>query len=184
MRLFAALPVSGAAREELAGVIERLSREAWPVRWARPEGLHLTVKFLGEVPPEREPSIAQALAGAVTGMTPLPLAAREFGGFPTLERARVLWCGYDAEPALELLVDRVERAFEALGFAVEGRPFRAHVTLGRVREGGRLPAAGVTELDALRPTADFTAEALVLYQSVSAPGGPRYTPRLTLPFGG
>ncbi len=182
-RLFVALPVSGAAREELAAVIAGLQDRGWPVRWARPDGLHLTLKYLGEVPAEREPEIVRALAPAVRGMTALPLAAREIGGFPTLERARVLWCGYDAEPALELLVDRVERALEALGFAVEGRPFRAHVTLGRLREGAQLPPAASTELDAMTPTADFVANGLVLYESVAAAGGSRYAPRVTLPFG-
>lgn len=183
MRLFVALPVTGAAREELAGVISGRREGAWPVRWARPEGLHLTLKFLGEVPPEREREIAAGLAPTVRGMSSLPLVAREFGGFPTLERARVLWCGYDAEPALELLVDRVERALAALGFPVEGRPFRAHVTLGRLRDRAHLTAAAIAELESMTPSADFVADALVLYESVSAAGGPRYTPRVTLPFG-
>jgi 2'-5' RNA ligase len=85
---------------------------------------------------------------------------------------------------VELLVDRVERACATLGFAVEGRPFRPHVTLGRVREGSTLPAAAVRLLEQGElPAVSFVSDRLVLYESQPGPGGSRYTVRATFPLG-
>lgn len=174
MRLFAALPLGGAAAREVGSALAEWSAAGWPVRWVRPEGLHATVKFFGAVAPDRVESVAEMLAAAARGTGPLTLAATEYGAFPSLERARVVWAGYQPEPALELLVHRVEQGAESLGFPVEGRAFRPHVTVGRLKDGARLPAAAVHGLEARALTAPLEATALVLYQSVTGPGGVRY----------
>jgi 2'-5' RNA ligase len=92
----------------------------------------------------------------------------------------VLWLGLEGPPALELLQDRLERAGEAIGFPPEGRPFRPHVTLGRVREGHRVPPNALEEYEVER--LPLLAEELVLYESLLSSQGPRYEPRLTLPL--
>ncbi len=111
-----------------------------PVNWVRSDGLHLTLKFLGEVPAEQEPELEGALvqaAGTETvgegagGRRTIPLAIGGFGVFPDQRRPRVVWVGVAPEPALELLQHRVEQAFTPLGFPTEGRPFMPHLTLGR-----------------------------------------------------
>ena len=174
MRLFAALPVTGDARTELERKLTAFRRTAWPVKWVGEGGLHLTLKFLGEVEPERLGAIRAALDGAVRGTPALHFTPTELGAFPSLPRARVLWAGYHTEPALEMLVHRVEQATDRLGFPGEGRPFRAHITLGRVREGGRLPQEGLGALEREALTAGFTAHRLVLYQSRPGPVGTTY----------
>jgi 2'-5' RNA ligase len=100
------------------------------------EGVHLTLKFLGEVASEREDELAAALAraagdAATDGARPLTLVVRGFGAFPAARRPRVVWAGIEPEPALELLQHRVEREMGPLGFPTEARPFRPHLTLGR-----------------------------------------------------
>ncbi len=183
MRLFAALPVGGEAAAELERLLEEFRRLEWPVRWVRNNGLHLTVKFLGEVGVDRVNRVRETLAAAASGTPALPFAPGELGAFPNLTRPKVLWAGYESETALELLVHRVEQGTEALGFPVEGRPFRPHVTLGRLREGATLPpnAAARVEQQALR--ASFVAERLVLFESKAAPDGPVYSVVDSYPLG-
>ena len=184
MRLFAAIPVTGTAEEALRDLVSRYRSQDWPVKWVRPDGLHLTVKFLGPVESAGVPAIEAALAGASAGTPRLPFSLRELGAFPGFGRARVIWAGLESDAALELMVDRVERACAALGFPVEGRPFRPHVTLGRVREGRRLPEAAIATLEgAALPPAEFLADRLVLLESRPGPGGSVYATLATFPLG-
>jgi 2'-5' RNA ligase len=143
-------------------------------------GLHISLKFFGEVPPGRLEVIEEAVRAAVPGTGALPLRLAEIGAFPGERRARVIWVGLDAPPALELLQDRLERRAEAIGFPPEGNPFRPHVTLARVREGHRLPAGALESLRGRYDAVAFLASELVLYESVLGRAGPRYEPRLTL----
>jgi len=183
MRLFVAIPVVEPAHSEVAGLLAHLRENGWPVRWVREEGIHLTLKFFGEVAPERFDVIEEAVRIAGRGTDPLPLRLAGLGGFPTDTRPRVLWVGIEAPPALELLQDRLERGGEAIGFPPEGVPFQPHITLGRVREGHRIPVADIERLGGrLQPT-PFLATELVLYESVLTPRGPRYESRLTIRLG-
>ena len=181
MRLVAAIPLPPQAREEVAGLLEQLRQRNLPVRWVGDEGLHLTLKFYGDVTPERLEVIEEAVRSAAEGGEPLALRLTELGAFPSPSRARVLWLGIDAPPALELLQDRIERRSDAIGFAPEGAPFRPHVTLGRVREGQRVRLDQME--DAGYERIPFLATALVLFESVRGGGRPRYEPRLALELG-
>ncbi len=183
MRLFAALPVAGDATPELTGLLREYERMDWPVRWVDSEGLHLTVKFFGEVRPGLVPEIEMVLRQASRGVAPISLAPRELGAFPGFTTAKVLWAGYEAEGTLELLVHRVEQGAEALGFPVEGRPFRPHVTLGRVRDGRGLPHAAIDVLESRTLLHGFVADRLVLYESVTGPARAAYTPLVTISLG-
>ena len=183
MRLFAAVPLPSPARDEVAGMLERLRARELPVRWVAGEGLHLTLKFYGEVAPERLDVIAEAVREAGVGAEALPLRLTELGAFPGPGRARVLWVGIEAPPALELLQDRLERRSEAIGFPPEGVPFRPHVTLGRVREGHRCRLAEVEAAAGDYEQLPFLATDLVLYESVPAKGRPRYESRLRVELG-
>jgi 2'-5' RNA ligase len=183
MRLFVAIPVGEPALGALGRLLDRYRRTGWPVKWVGRDGLHLTLKFLGQVEEERVAEIGQVLREAVAGTPILSFSLTELGAFPTLHRPRVLWVGLEAEPALELLVNRLEQRFEPLGFAKEGRPFRPHVTLGRIREGRQLPPEWLRAWETQPPQAAFTAPTLVLFESRLSPAGARYFPRLTLPLG-
>jgi len=183
MRLFAAVPVSDPAREQILRLLGKLRDAAWPVRWVHDEGLHMTLKFFGEVAPERLDVIAEALRYAARGTEALPLELGELGAFPSRVRPRILWVGVQAPAALELLQDRIERGCEAIGFPPEGAPFQPHITLGRVREGQRLPPGGLDDQAEGFDRVSFVARELVLYESMLTTSGPRYEARLTLDFG-
>lgn len=183
MRLFVAIEATGDVAGELTGVLERWRGEEWPVTWVRSEGLHLTLKFLGEVSEARYPAVVEAVGTAVRGTPPLTFTLTEVGAFPAVHRARILWAGLESDAALELLVHRLEQGCAALGFPVEGRTYRPHVTLGRVREGQRLSSSAVQAIDQARlePVSCLATEVL-LYQSHPGPGGSRYEVRATFPL--
>jgi 2'-5' RNA ligase len=102
--------------------------------------VHLTLKFLGNVPAEQIASICQALEHAARDMAPFTVGAQSLGCFPNTSRPRILWMGLDdPQQALSSLQQQVEAALQALGFAPETRPFRPHLTLARFQEGRRVP---------------------------------------------
>lgn len=180
MRLFAALPIAEPARGEIAKLLARLRELGWPLRLVHDQGVHLTMKFFGEVPPARLEVIEEAVRAAAPGTGALAMQLAGLDAFPSRGRPRIVWLGLDAPPALELLQDRLERRAEAIGFPPEGVPFRPHVTLARVREGHRLPPGALESLDGQYEPVSFLASELVLYESVMERGGPRYQPRLAL----
>lgn len=173
MRLFAGIPVPHPALSHVAAILQDMQARAWPVRWVRPEGLHLTLKFFGSVPEATAKALVPALASASDGRGPIPLTCTILGSFPPGKRAKVIWLGVDGPGALELLQDAVERACVPLGFPVEGRPFNPHITLGRVKDGDMLPAHALESVKA-EPDIPFLAEELVLFQSHPGRGGSVY----------
>jgi 2'-5' RNA ligase len=183
MRLFAAVPVPDPAREQILKLLSRLREGGWPVRWVNDEGLHMTLKFFGEVASDRLDVIGEALRYAADGAGIQSLKLGELGAFPTRSRPRILWVGVDGPPTLELLQDRIERGSEAIGFPPEGAPFKPHVTLGRVREGQRLPPGGLDDYADGFEQVPFLAHELVLFESLLTTSGPRYESRLRLDLG-
>lgn len=178
MRLFVAVPLPAPALAETGRVLRSLEALGWPVRWVRPDGMHLTLKFFGEVTTDRVEPIEELVHSATRGMRPMELATMGGGAFPTRQRPRVLRLELSAPPELELLQDRLERRATEIGFAPEGRPFRPHLTLGRVREGERLPPGAIERLEAVPHGAPFHADRVVLFESTLTPAGPSYRVRV------
>lgn len=177
MRLFVAVPLPAAAQAEAGRLLRSLSELEWPVRWVREDGLHVSLKFFGEVTSDRVESIEEVVQFATRGLKAIAMVPQGAGGFPTRQHPRVLRLELAAGADLELLQDRLERGGEKIGFAPEGRPFRPHVTLGRVREGHRLPPGAMDHLEGLKVGAPFFAERVVLFESRLTPAGPEYGPR-------
>ena len=177
MRLFVGIPLPPPAQAEVAAILRRLRAREWPVRWVRDKGLHLTIKFFGETTTDRVDAIVEMLNFATEGLHPLTLVLSAGGAAPSVRQPRVIYLGIDSEPALELLQDRVERGAERLGFPPEGRPFRPHLTLGRVREGHRMPEGWQADLEAIPASEAFMADRVVLFESELTPAGPTYAIR-------
>jgi 2'-5' RNA ligase len=184
MRVFAAIPLSEAALAAVGAVRDRLQAQEWPVRWVGDRGLHLTVRFYGEIHEDMVDGLGNSLADAVGRMDPLSIELGSLGVFPTRRRPRVIWMGVAAPPALELLYDRVERAAMTQGHPAAQGTYRPHVTLGRVQRGAVLAASAVDALDRVDDTVGFLADQLVLYRSRSEQGGARYDPLRIIPFEG
>jgi 2'-5' RNA ligase len=178
VRLFVAVPLPPAAVEEAGALLRDLRGRDWPVRWVRDDGLHLTLKFFGEVTSDRVESIEELVQRATRGMRPIEMTFQSGGAFPSRQRPRVLRVEIEAAPGLELLQDRLETGAAEIGFPPEGRPFRPHLTLGRVREGHRLPAGAMDVLESIRHGTPFLAERVVLFESRLTPEGPAYGARV------
>ena len=163
-------------RQGLWDAIEPVRERSLPVKWVPPEGLHLTLKFLGEVDEVSEPGLRAALGQVAGDAGPVSLHIEGFGVFPDFRRPRIVWAGVEPEPALELLQHRVEQVFAALGFPTEARLFRPHITLGRAGREAR--ARDFTGLEAALTTLTFVDTALVadldLMQSTLQSGGAVY----------
>lgn len=186
VRLFVAVNLPDVLRRSLWTASEPLRAVGYPIRWVQLEGLHLTLKFLGEVTASREAEIIAALQSAVRGAKPFSLALDGLGAFPTAARPRVLWIGCEAAPPLELLQHRIERAFAEIGFPVEGRPFHPHLTVGRARRDARPRDFAELErtLAALEVHGDLLVSAVDLMESVLGRGGARYSRRHVVELGG
>lgn len=176
MRLFLALNLPPDVRQALWEAAGPVRANAFPVAWVRPEGIHMTLKFLGEVADEREATIRAALAQSSAGARALSLSVEGFGVFPHFAGPRVIWAGVNGEPALELLRHRTEQEFAAIDFPIDGHPFRPHLTLGRARRSARpRDFAGLEEaLAGLSYEATVAVETVDLMQSATRPAGTEY----------
>ena len=188
MRCFVALDLPDDVRAALERTQASLRREAprADLRWVAPAGLHVTLKFLGEVPEDALAPVADAVRATAAAHAAITLALAGLGGFPSLARPRVLWAGIPTGVAeVGRLAAALERVLEPLGFPPENRPFRGHVTIARVRSPrglGRIRAA----IEAA-PDVDFgswTANEVILFRSHLRPTGAEYEALATLPLAG
>lgn len=179
MRVFLAINFPPALRNRVWTAAAALREGGYPVKWVAEDLIHLTVKFLGEVLPERLSAVEHALRDAVAGSRTFELPLGTFGAFPNATRPRVVWVGCEPVPALEILQDRVERAMEGVGYPVEGKPFRPHLTLGRVRKTAeRRDWRGFHEaLDAIEYYDVATVSSVDIMESTLRAQGPQYRVR-------
>lgn len=134
MRLFLAINLPDDVRQAIGReVAAPLQRVAPGLSWVRDAALHLTVKFLGEQPPELVPRIVDALRRVGERNKAIEVEIGGVGAFPNFRRPRVVWIGVSPDPKLELLHHDVESACEELGLPLDGKPFRPHLTLARVK---------------------------------------------------
>lgn len=178
LRAFIACGIAEAVRDRLRELHGRLCRLEASVKWVRPESMHLTLRFLGNIGPEQVDLVDEALAGAVAGIRPVSIEVRGFGLFPSEKRPRVIWLGLSrGGPELAALFERLERELIARGFGPADKPFSPHLTLGRVKS----PRGLERTLEALAREAEqgfggFVADRVTLFQSRLRPEGALYTP--------
>jgi len=181
LRLFVAVELPPEVREALAGLQKGMRPRCGPgVRWTRPEGIHLTLKFLGDVTQAEVARLEKALGRAALGQVVFELSLGSTGFFPNPHRPRVLWTGLEGETErLKALARRVEEELSPLGFHTEGRPFTPHLTLARLGE--RLGSAQREAFDSTvqsapwRPGHPFAVDGLSLVRSHLNPAGAVYT---------
>lgn len=183
MRLFVAIPLPDATRDQVAALVTGWQPQAWPMRWVAPRSLHLTLRFLGDVEPGTVGAIADVLDGAVPGAGPIELVSQAVEFSPSRSRARVLWMAMEPVAHLELLAHRLEQGLAGFaGREAEG-PFRPHVTLARVRRGARVPRDAQGQVQQAVLPGACLAERVVLYQSELDGGPPRYFERHAVALG-
>jgi len=186
VRAFFAVELGESARRAAAEAAAELRRrdERGAVRFTRPESLHVTLRFLGDVARERLASLVAHVAKETAGVAPFELRLGPLLAFPTARRPRVLAAAVVPGEPLARAAAAVERGCVAAGFAPEARPFHGHLTLGRVKRGPR--HAGPPRFDdvAVPDHEPTPVRDAVLFASELHRDGARYTPLERVPFGG
>jgi RNA 2',3'-cyclic 3'-phosphodiesterase len=191
IRVFVAIELNEAVQSALREVQAHL-KKAVPrgsVRWVQPEGIHLTLKFLGDIPPAQVPEISEALLRAGTNVAPFTITVEGRGCFPDTRRPNVIWVAITEKTgALARLQKAVETEISPLGYPPEGRAFRPHLTLGRTnRDAGidKLHQVGAAvEASVVEVLGTVEARSLCLIRSELRPGGAVYTRLAEAPLGG
>jgi 2'-5' RNA ligase len=179
VRAFVALELDDGARKGLETLMSSLRPRIPGARWVRPEGIHLTLRFLGDTPPDRIERLKTPLASAASACDPTEARIGGLGTFPGPGRPpRVLWVGIQLPPSILALQQACEEAAAAVGFPPEDRPFQGHLTLARFRERVSRPALPPVDLGATG------LETLALFRSELGAGGAVYTPIFRFPLGG
>ena len=181
IRSFIAIELPEEAKKGLARLRRELERNEHKfVKWVDPQGIHLTLKFLGNIPSKRVTEITEAMKKVAQGISPFHLEISGLGVFPGLKQARVFWVGVGGElDRLSGLQQNIDSALAALGFAREERPFVPHLTLARIREGASAPEK--RSFGELVGSATFEdkypieVEAVRLMRSQLTPAGAIYT---------
>ncbi|MBU4372018.1 MAG: RNA 2',3'-cyclic phosphodiesterase [Proteobacteria bacterium] len=187
IRAFLALDPPEEILREIGRIQDRLRKLIHgELRWVRPEGIHLTLKFFGDVPENAVADISAVAGPAAAAVGSFELAIGGTGVFPDPRRPRVVWLGMNGDAErLVTFQQALERALREVGFPPEERPFRPHLTLGRIKSPKGL--TGLTEALEKEKTYTaglFTASVLSLFQSELTPRGAVYTRLAVYPFTG
>jgi RNA 2',3'-cyclic 3'-phosphodiesterase len=183
MRIFLAVFPPAEVQRAAFGVVEALRRPGDGVSWVKPENLHYTLRFLGEVGEDGARRAAEAAIEAATQSRAFTAALGGLGAFPDPRRARVIWIGMSmGSEALVALARDLDRALAQRGFGKPDKPFSTHLTLGRVRE----PRSDWTEALAGQhpadPAACFSVDRICVVESQLNPRGSIYTVRAEAPL--
>jgi RNA 2',3'-cyclic 3'-phosphodiesterase len=177
MRTFIAIDITPQIRERLVVFMEQTRSSLPGARWVRPEGMHITLKFLGEITSDQKEQIEYALPAIKS--QPFQIAIHGLGFFPNARSPRVFWTGIEAADALSTLAAAVDEALAPLGFQKEKQAYNPHLTLARFNpetKSSTLAASAKSLLERTRP--DFgtmTANEFFLYQSKLSPRGATYS---------
>jgi 2'-5' RNA ligase len=181
IRSFIAIELPEEAKQGLARLRKELERDEHKfVKWVEPQGIHLTLKFLGNIPSKQVTELTEAVEEATQRISPFHLEISGLGAFPSLRQARVFWVGIGGEmDKLSKLQQNIDSALAALGFAKEERSFMPHLTLARIRQGtsplerrsfGELAGSTIFE-----DKYDIKVEAISLMRSQMTPAGSIYS---------
>jgi 2'-5' RNA ligase len=177
VRLFLAINLTPEVRHTIAEAAAPLKAIAPELSWVKEDKIHLTVKFLGEQPEEMAAKVTEAMRSVGTRNRTIDVEIGGVGAFPNFRRPRVVWIGVTPDPKLELLHHDVESACESLGLPVDGKPFRPHLTLARVKSRATDPRALRDLASAAKEVAyveEVVIDAVDLMESELTTSGSRY----------
>jgi len=188
VRAFIAIDVPSAARQIMAGAIRELADQVpGSVRWVEPQGIHLTLKFLGDIPAQDTADILAALKSPVQQVPAFSLQLAGLGMFPNARRPRVVWAGVDGQlEALANLQQCVEGVLSEMNYATERQTFSPHLTLGRVRErispGARRRIIQTMSSASIQTSDPWLVEEIRLFRTTLTPQGSIHTSMGVVPM--
>lgn len=178
MRCFIAVRISNDQRDRIASLIDDFRHEDVRVKWVKPQNLHVTLKFLGEVDEKNLPNMFDALEKSLTSYKEFDFSMKGLGCFPNRRRPRVFWVGIEEgiEP-LRILAREIDRTMTDFGFKPEKRGFSAHLTIGRVKDDRGIEVLTNRFDDVKFETDSCTIDEIIFYQSILKREGPTYIPQ-------
>jgi len=178
VRCFVALELPEEVKSFVFAFVSELRQKIKDAKWVSIQGMHLTLKFLGDVPSGAIPAVAKALEQPLAVPEPIQLKVQGLGCFPHMKRPRVIWLGItDSQSALQSLVQKIEDALVPLGFPRETRSFKPHLTLARMRDARDLSKDLELIMQSQKATGpSFSIKSAVLFESVLKPQGAQYHP--------
>jgi 2'-5' RNA ligase len=184
MRTFIAIELPEKIKEEIAQLQAPLKKTGAFVSWVKPGNIHVTLKFLGEVPEEKIDQVYSATEKAAGGIKGFSMSLKGTGGFPNLRRPRVIWVGTGSGgEELSRLAERMEQEMEKIGFPKENRRFSPHFTIGRVKSPKNIEGlAGKVESIEFQ-TGEIPVTEVVVMKSQLHPAGAIYTRMKKVPLG-
>jgi len=176
MRLFIAISLNSQLQQELTELQEKF-RVRKGIRWVKPQNIHLTLNFLGEVDEQRIPLIKEVMQRATRGVFPFLLSFGGLGAFPNLKAPRVIWLGLKSEKEVVSLQQRLEKELSRIGFSPEKRKFQPHLTLGRVKflENKKEFVKRMQESEQASLSSKLRVDKIELIESKLTPQGPIYS---------
>jgi len=187
IRAFLAIELPEDILQAMSRLQEKLKREiSGRISWTKPQGQHLTLKFFGDITAEDIKNICAAVENRIVSGSSLNLKIEKMGVFPDARRPQVLWCGVTGDvEKLSVLQKQLDSDFASIGFPKEDRPFRAHLTLGRIKESRGLSgiSEALTKHNAFA-AGEFGCKELILFQSRLLQQGAVYTKLAEFPLKG
>lgn len=183
VRAFLAVPLAPPLQQEIARLQQELSKDLPGIRWTRPDTVHLTIRFFGDVTTDALENIQASMLSVKLRQKAFPVDVLGLGTFPDRRRPRVAWLGLTPAEPLRNLQQACEEELGRHGFATESRPFAPHLTIGRFRERGP-DLTSLLGRYAQRSLGRLPVARLVLFESRLLPGGARHTPLFTVPLAG
>lgn len=176
IRAFIAVDLPKQIKMEIDKMITGFRQINSGIRWVKAANLHLTLRFLGNIPEESVPSLAEGIMGNVEGLKRFDMSLSGLGGFPNLRRPRVIWVGTgNGTEKLKALASDVEKAAIDSGFGKADKPFSSHLTIGRVK----YPKGLDSLLERIEKTEynskAFDISEVIIFKSDLSPAGPKYT---------
>ena len=178
MRTFIAVELPEEIRTILSNIQDELKQARADVKWVKPENIHLTLKFLGEIEEDKVLKIQSTLNQIASKNSGFNLCLSSLGSFPKLQYPRVIWIGVENDQPIQEIAETLEKELLKIGLPAETRPFSSHITLGRVRSGLNRKAL-IEKLEFLNKNlcssrTEFKVLSLTLFKSTLTPQGPIY----------
>jgi len=178
IRAFIAIPLNPKIQRTIERIQDHLSKNNNNVNWVKPENIHITLKFLGDINTEQINSVKQALANLCQNTRPFKVELSRLGAFPHIDRPRTLWVGViDSKQQLSRIAVSLNKALVKLGFQSGQKPFTSHITIGRIRSQKNINYLSQIMSEFSLPADSIqNIKSVILYQSTLTPQGPIYEP--------
>ncbi|NOY87858.1 MAG: RNA 2',3'-cyclic phosphodiesterase [FCB group bacterium] len=175
IRLFIALPLNKEIENKLGDMISQLKQNGGDIKWVKPQNIHLTVKFLGDTEQKLVDDIIEHINSVIIQYQPIITNITHWGAFPNLRRPRVIWVGIEKNTETIIqLAEEIDTHISQLGWEKENKKFKAHFTLGRVRNNRGLERLTEYIQEYKFEEVNFVFDRIILFKSTLTPQGPIY----------